>query len=175
MFFQHEISPVRILFLLLALLPGILACNRADAQTGPPPAVHSDSVIAGSAAAEESVPVAIPSPIAKAVQRYQTGNAWWAVLTAWGIVLPLLLLAGGYSAWAQKLAWRLGRRWYFSWCLYLLLILAAVYALNWPLSFYLGYIRTHAYGLSNQTFSRWFGDSLKEELVLYGAGVLFLW
>jgi STE24 endopeptidase len=30
-----------------------------------------------------------------------------------------------------------------------------------PLSYYTGFARPHAYGLSNQTFGKWFGDELK--------------
>src|SRR5207244_6435484 len=35
------------------------------------------------------------------------------------------------------------------------------WALNLPLNCYEGFVREHQYGMSNQTFGAWFGESLK--------------
>jgi len=43
------------------------------------------------------------------------------------------------------------------------------------LSYYTGFVREHAYGLSNQTFNKWIGDSLKSLGVGIVFGVLLLW
>ena len=41
-------------------------------------------------------------------------------------------------------------------------------SLDFPLAYYAGYVRQHAYGLSNQTFAKWLADSLKELAVGHG-------
>ena len=47
--------------------------------------------------------------------------------------------------------------------------------LDFPLAYYAGYVRQHAYGLSNQTFQKWLVDSLKELAVGMVFGCLLLW
>ncbi len=47
--------------------------------------------------------------------------------------------------------------------------------IDFPLSYYQGFVRQHDYDLSNQTFAKWFGDSLKDLAVGLAVGVLFLW
>jgi STE24 endopeptidase len=133
------------------------------------------AITTNSAAIDETVPVPVPPPVEKAVQRYRTGNAWYCVVVLWGIAVPALILFTGFSARLRDIARRLGRKWYFALCLYLAGLLLANYVLDWPLSFYLEFVRAHAYDLSNQTFAKWFGDSLKELLVMMVAGVMFLW
>ena len=36
------------------------------------------------------------------------------------------------------------------------------FVVNLPLSYYTGYVRPHAYDLSNQAFGKWLGDALNE-------------
>jgi Zn-dependent protease with chaperone function len=47
--------------------------------------------------------------------------------------------------------------------------------LTLPLAYYAGFVRQHAYDLSNQTFSKWLGDSVKGLGVGIVAFVLFAW
>mgnify|MGYP003693641529 CR=1 FL=1 len=42
-------------------------------------------------------------------------------------------------------------------------------------SYYTEYVREHAYGLSNQTFGKWFGDTLKSLAVACIVGALVMW
>ena len=44
--------------------------------------------------------------------------------------------------------------------LYVIMYLAIVFVLELPLAYYEGYVRLHAYGLSNQTIQKWLGDSV---------------
>ena len=117
----------------------------------------------------------VPPPVEKAVQRYRTGNGWYCVITVWGVAVPVLLLFSGFSAKLRDAAKRIGRKWYFALCLYSVGLLLVNYVLDLPLSFYLEFVRAHAYELSNQTFAKWFGDSLKELMVMCVAGALCLW
>ncbi len=60
-------------------------------------------------------------------------------------------------------------------CLYFIILVLLNYGLSWPLSYYQGFVRPHAYGLSNQTFLKWFTDSLKSLGIVLVVGCLFLW
>src|SRR5207244_193116 len=80
-----------------------------------------------------------------------------------------------FSAMMWRLAQRLGRRWFFAVALYAILFVLVTTALGLPLAFYEGYIREHAYGLSNQTLGKWVGDTLKTVLISCAAAALLLW
>ena len=59
--------------------------------------------------------------------------------------------------------------------LYIVAFLAVKYFLEFPLNCYQGFFRAHAYGLSNQSFGRWLGYSLKGLAVDTTVGALFVW
>lgn len=120
-------------------------------------------------------PVVVPPPTEEAVRYYQTGVAWWAFNKVWEIVLPAIILFTGLSAAIRTRAQRVGRKWFFTIGLYWVFFILVLYVVNWPLSFYLGYVRQHAYGMSNQTFQKWLLDSLISRGVLAAFGFLFLW
>jgi STE24 endopeptidase len=89
--------------------------------------------------------------------------------------VPLLFLFTGFSARLRSWAQRVGRKWFFVIVLYFLAALLISALANLPLSFYGGYLRQHAYGLSNQTLGKWCGDWLKSLLVLAVIGAATLW
>src|SRR5262249_36117008 len=74
-----------------------------------------------------------------------------------------------------RLARRLGRSWFLTIGLYVVLYLAAVFVINLPLSFYQGYVRLHAYGISNQTLGKWFGDKVIALAVAMAVGFALAW
>ena len=124
-------------------------------------------------AAQEPVPV--PEPSATAMRYYRSGNLLWVVSTLWGFAVPCLLLFTGWSARLRTLAQRIGRRWLLAFAVYLALFTVVAWLLDLPLSYYAGFVRPHAYGLSNQTFAKWLHDSLVGTAVGLVASVLFLW
>jgi Zn-dependent protease with chaperone function len=85
----------------------------------------------------------------------------WAVDNVVGLLIPAVFLYYGFSARLRTLAYRWGRRWLPSLALYgvLFLLISAVVSL--PLSYYEGFVRQHAYGLSTQTLGRWASDWAK--------------
>jgi Zn-dependent protease with chaperone function len=119
--------------------------------------------------------VVVPPATEKAMQRYRSGNRLWVVDTLLGFLIPLLFLFTGFSARIRNLAQRWGKKWFFVIALYLVLFSLVNYLIGLPLSYYEEFVREHAYGLSNQTFGKWFGDSLKGLGVGIIAGVLILW
>ena len=126
-------------------------------------------------AQQESGPVAVPNPSDKALRYFRSGNVLWVVNTFWGLLIPALFLFTSYSAKIRNWAQKLGRKWFFIIGLYFILFTLIKFVVDFPLSYYQSFAREHAYDLSNQTFGKWFGDSLKSELVGIIIGFLFLW
>jgi Zn-dependent protease with chaperone function len=124
---------------------------------------------------EKAAPVAVPEPTERAIHYYQSGNALWLIGTEWSILIPCLFLFTGLSARLRTWAQCLGRRWFFVIAIYFILFSVLNYLIDFPLSYYRGYVRPHAYDLSNQIFGKWFADSLLSLMVNLVAGCLFLW
>jgi len=106
-----------------------------------------------------------PSPSAIAIRWYQSGNVLWIVTQAWALAVLALLMFTGLSAkmrnWANKLGWT----WPLRIGVYLILFSLFMLIVNLPLSYFAGYVRPHAFGLSNQSLNRWFGNVLKSLVV----------
>jgi Zn-dependent protease with chaperone function len=111
---------------------------------------------AGAALADGPVPV--PEPDAKTLAWYRGGNVLWAVGQLYGAAFPLLLLATGLSARLRDAAERLGRHWLLAAALYAVFYRVLDWLASRPLGFYGGFVRPHAYGLSNQAFGKWLRD-----------------
>jgi STE24 endopeptidase len=164
------------------LLAGLLVLAVACFFGGIPPEVQAAEEIRGAAqTATESATearsrvVPVPEASAKTLRYYRSGNVLWVVTTLWGLFVPALILFTGFSARLRDWASAIGRKWFFVIGVYVVLYLAVLYALNFPLSYYSGFVHQHAYGLSNQNFAHWFVDSLKALVVAMVMGALFLW
>ncbi|HEV7366766.1 MAG TPA: M48 family metallopeptidase [Gemmatimonadales bacterium] len=119
--------------------------------------------------------VAVPEPSHQALRYYHSGNWLWAVGTGLGFVVPALLLFTGFSARLRNVALRVGRRWLPALALYAFLFILTTAVLTFPFEYYQGFVREHAYGLSNQSLEKWLGDWLKG-VGLSGLGLaLVLW
>ncbi|MBI4556552.1 MAG: M48 family metallopeptidase [Candidatus Hydrogenedentes bacterium] len=126
-------------------------------------------------ASVEEAPVPVPEPSEQALRYYWSGNILWVVGQVWGVLVPAAFLFTGFSARIRDWAQRIGRKWVFVVGVYFILFMAINVVLELPLSFYVGYIRQHAYGLSNQSLSKWWMDFIKGFLVVALQGALFLW
>ncbi len=152
----------------------VLLCS-AVLLAAPTVAAPQAARIQAASAADEDAPVAVPAPSEKAVRYYRSGNVLWVVDQIWGLLSPSLFLFTGFSARIRNWAQRIGRRWFFVIGVYLIIFAALNSLIDLPLAYYEGFVREHAYGLSNQTFQKWLSDSLKSFMVGIVAGVLFLW
>lgn len=123
----------------------------------------------------ECAHVAVPEASTEAMRYYTSGNVLWIIQQAWALVIPLLFLVTGFSGKLGQMAKRWGKNWFFSLLIYLTLFSALVQLLNLPLDFYGDYLRQHDFGLSSQTFGRWFANYGKSALVLVIAAAAFLW
>jgi Zn-dependent protease with chaperone function len=124
---------------------------------------------------DETAPVAVPEPSEPAMRYYRSGNVLWFVEQAWSIAVLVLLLATGLSASLRNAARRIGRNWFFTIVVYFALFTIVTTIVDLPLSYYTEFVREHAYGLSNQTFGKWFGDTLKSLAVACIVGALVMW
>ena len=124
---------------------------------------------------DELVPVAVPEPSPKAMQYYRSGMWLWVLNRIWGLLVPGVIAFSGFSARLRNLARRLGKFWFFTIGVYIVLYLAIVFLIDLPLSYYQGFVRQHAYGLSNQTLGKWLHDALIGFSVESFACVLLLW
>jgi Zn-dependent protease with chaperone function len=149
-----------------------------------------------------TAPVPVPEPSEKALSYYRSGIVLWIVGGIWGLLIPALFLFTGFSARIRDWARQTGQKWFstisridnlfypeviftpFAWIGRALYFIVGVYAaiflfinfvIDLPLSYYKGYARQHAYGLSNQTLGKWFGDEVKGLLIAVVVGFLFLW
>ncbi len=120
--------------------------------------------------------VAVPEPSALAVQYHRSGNVLWAAATVLDLLLPAALLFTGLSARVRRSAERLARSRRFAtialYAVAYVLIQALVFL---PLSWYAGYVRQHAYGLSTETAAAWLGDWAKAVAVTVVFSALLLW
>ena len=90
---------------------------------------------------------------------YFEGGYWlllWDFL--WGAGVSLLLLAAGWSAAMRDRAERWTRPAFLRGGAYALQYLIATAVLSLPFALYAGFVREHAYGLSNLTLGGWLGE-----------------
>jgi Zn-dependent protease with chaperone function len=154
---------------LALIMPCPLAHEGRAEPSASPPSARTD------AAVDESTPVPVPEPTALALQYHRSGTWFWFVIQLWALGLPALLLWSGVSARLRNAARWIGRRWILTIGVYSILYSLVDFALELPLAYYLGFVRQHAYGLSNQSPARWAGQELKALGVELAVGCLFLW
>jgi Zn-dependent protease with chaperone function len=163
------LSPLLLIGLLaLAIFPAALAGADLPIATQAVDAVAGSD---GSGAAQ----VPVPEPSAQTERYYRSGNVLWVVATVWGLLVPAAIVLSGVSARLRDWAHALGRNWFFTIAVYVLLYLALVFLIDLPLNWYQGYVRPHAYGLSNQSLGQWFGDALKALAVTMVIAASVLW
>jgi Zn-dependent protease with chaperone function len=147
--------------------------------------------------------VAVPEASAEAMRFYHSGNALWFVRVGWAIGLPALIAFTGFGVRLRQLAqgFAVPVRLLFVPLIYIYsrrrrvrpwppllprkhpltvsvnysLLVAIVFLATLPLSYYLGFVRMHEYGLSNQAFGKWLGDYAKGALVQIVIGALVVW
>lgn len=164
--------------LLLGLALAFAPAPAASAQTSLPAesaAASPASAAAPAPAAADTGAVPVPRPTEKAVRYHRGNTALWVLGIAWGLLLPALALFTGLSAGVRDVARRVGRNWFFTVALYGAAITALAWLVGLPLAWYTEFVREHAYGLSNQTLGKWFGDSLKGLLLGMISAALLLW
>ena len=152
-----------------------VTAGSAGLQPTPPPPSATADAFQAMVLEDETAPVAVPEPSEQAMRYYRSGNVLWFVEQAWSIAVLVVLLATGLSASLRNAARGVGRNWFFTIVAYFVLFTVVTTIVDLPLSYYTEYVRQHAYGLSNQTFGKWFGDTLKSLAVACVVGALVMW
>ncbi len=119
--------------------------------------------------------VIVPPASEKTLNYYKSGNVLWIVGVLVGLLIPALFLWTGLSARLRTWAIGFGRWWFFALAIYLVGYNAISYLLKLPLAYYGGFVRQHAYDLSNQTLAKWLGDSVKGLAVSTIIATLTIW
>ncbi len=161
------------LVLITVLIVGAGLAVAQPPAGSPPPSDKAVSV--ATPTPDESRPVAVPEPSAKAMEFYRGGNWLWVINRAWAILLTGTLAFSGASARLRTWAHRLGKSWFFTIGLYVVMYLAVVFVIDLPLSYYQGFVRLHAYGLSNQALAKWINDSGTHLAVEMVVGFALTW
>jgi Zn-dependent protease with chaperone function len=151
---------------LLCSLFLLVCCAAFEAQT---------TGIAPQTADHRADRIAVPDPTPQALSYYRSGNVLFVLGSVWDLLIPSLLLLTGMSARIRDWSRRRGRKWFFEIGLYFIVFTVIIFLVDLPLSYYQGFIRQHAYGLSNQTFGKWARDEVTGLLIGAIVGVLFLW
>jgi Zn-dependent protease with chaperone function len=143
-------------FTLAPLLFASLAITPGTARAADPPAGLSGFDDPGE---RRSLPIPEPTPLA--VEFHRTGHYVWAFGRFWALAVPLVFLVSGGSARLRDFAERLGRgSTYLSVTLYVVLALILLDLVGLPWRYYAGFVRLHAYGLSNQSIAKWLQDGV---------------
>lgn len=119
--------------------------------------------------------VVVPPPSDAAIRYHRSGNQLWGVETMLGLLIPALILFTGFSARIRNAARWIGRKPLLIVVIYAVLLTLVMALLTLPLAYYGGYVRQHAYGLSNQSLGRWLGEWLKGVAVGSLGLALVLW
>lgn len=123
-----------------------------------------------------SAGVAVAEPTELALRYHRGNTAIWAMDLVLGLLLPGTLLWSGSSARLRSLAARAGRgRWFPTVAIYGALYVVLLFVAYLPFAWYVGFVRQHEFGLSNQSAGQWLGDWIKGVLVGVGGAALVLW
>jgi STE24 endopeptidase len=121
------------------------------------------------------MPVAVPEPTPLALRFHHTGNWLWLLGVFSDIAVPAAILFTGTSARIRDAVARLRLPWIATVALYVVVYTLLIYAVGLPLHYYRGFVRLHAYGLSNQPLSKWLEDWVKAVAIYTLVGALFAW
>ncbi len=119
--------------------------------------------------------VAVPKATSIAMEYYHLDNLLWIFSLVLSFVIPLLFLTTKFSPYLERITKKIGKYWFISLGLYLVLFILINQLVLLPFDFYASYTVDHHYGTSNQTLAKWFKDYGITTLLLMGGAVLFIW
>jgi STE24 endopeptidase len=98
------------------------------------------------------------------------GEVLYFVGAGWSVGVLWLLLRSGGSRRMREVAGRVGRRPFVIAMVYVVLFTLAMAVLEFPLTFYSGFVVPHQFELTDQSFGSWMGDMLKGMAVAMAIG-----
>ncbi|MCB1067717.1 MAG: M48 family metallopeptidase [Simkania sp.] len=118
------------------------------------------------------IPTPVPAPTEAAVSFYKSGNVLWGIKALWSLVLPAVILFTGLSAKMRQFSRFLGRRAVWTFIIFIILYSILVEIVSFPLTYYSGFARLHEYGLSSQSFGRWFNHYFMSSWIDMGTSLI---
>jgi Zn-dependent protease with chaperone function len=146
--------------------------NNESAKTAPPD--PQSSAQHGNSQSDTS-PVTVPVPGPKAVRHYHATVTVGITVILWSFLSPALFLFTGWSARIRSWAERQQQNWYFTFVHYVLAFGTLYFLVNLPLNYYAGFVFPHNFDLTNQTFSRWLGNTFKGAALVMAIGLAVGW
>lgn len=119
--------------------------------------------------------VIVPQATETAMRYYNSGNVLWIVSLVFGFLVPVLFLWTGFTGKLGTFSAKMGRSWYGTIATYLIAFIAINTALEFPLDYYSGFVRDHAYNLSTQSFGDWIADYGKGFAISIVGALAFVW
>lgn len=121
----------------------------------------------------------VPADVRARSDAYFEGGYWFMLWDFLSSAAAFLIVLGlGWSARMRDFAERISRFKPVQTFLYWAQFFIVVSVITFPLTYYEGYVREHAYGLATQTFGPWLGDQAKGlvlGIILGGILVIFLY
>jgi STE24 endopeptidase len=160
----------------LFLFAGMVA--RAQSPTPAPASTESPSPVTDGMSPEAAAKAwldSVPAEKRAKSDAYFEGGYWmllWDYLLASAIMI--FLLKSGISVRLRDFAERTTRSRILQTVLYAIPFLLITTILTFPLTYYEGFVRDHAYGLSTQSFASWLSDQAKQGAALFVALVILL-
>lgn len=118
--------------------------------------------------------LAIASPSEKALEYQQKKVAVWITGIVLSILVPAVFLFSGLSVGIRSWAQSKSRFTIIVLMLYFIIYYSLNALISLPLDYYSGFVLKHAYGLSNQSFGKWFTDILKGLIITLVSGSIFI-
>lgn len=109
---------------------------------------------------DQPSPVEIPPMSEEAARFYYSGNWLWIVQQIFPMIVFAVLLFSGFSVTMRKWATKWSSRRWAQILMYFFMFWVVLFVVSLPLSYYVEFVRPHAYGLSSQSFGKWMGDAL---------------
>ena len=119
--------------------------------------------------------VEVPEPSAQALEYRRSGNLLWVLNIVWSLFVPAVMLGTGFSGRMRDWSARIGRKWFFVVAIYWVIFTLVSTVVDLPRVYYEGFVRQHAYGLSNQTLGKFVSDQAASLGVTLVIGALVLW
>lgn len=92
------------------------------------------------------------------IRHSRLNDVLYFVEVVYGVGALLLVLAAGWSARFRDAAQRIARKKFLAAMLYFVFLTFAVTIIEFPLTFYGGYVVPHQFDLTDQSFASWLGD-----------------
>ncbi len=154
---------------LLLLSLTLLASGSALAQEGTAsrlPTIDADVA--------ERAPIEVPPPSPEAVRYHHTGHFVWAAGIALGIALPAAILWSGLAVALRTRVERFAKPWPLAAAAFFALYSVVAWLLGLPFAYFAGFVRQHAYGMSNQSLAQWLQENAIGLGVSIAIGALFI-